>query len=274
MNVLKRCHFQLKGGAKFDELRTSLQDLVDCLITICPNQTAIHMSLLGDAAGSSQIMDLETMRNIYEEEANRRREKGQSYQEYELVKDVAGFKARVQTLTEKRAHLLEERLRNKENPGAFLLSNGSVRFWNKRDVRYGEDRWEFREGNSTLAINDKDQLIHYIVSVSSNLEAGVIFDKPTRSGSLTETVTESWIRKRRATSWPWQICLASATDPVLFESCHVLVFYGTSSICASVSYTNRLLILKDFKWTPYKKAKYLGPVCQRPYSHDLRGYLV
>lgn len=45
MNALNRCHFQLKGGAKFDALISQLVEYVDSLLKICSEvQAEVCMS--------------------------------------------------------------------------------------------------------------------------------------------------------------------------------------------------------------------------------------
>ena len=45
MNILKRCHFQLTGGAKFDLLISRIIEYVDCIFKMCSEAQAEVMSL-------------------------------------------------------------------------------------------------------------------------------------------------------------------------------------------------------------------------------------
>ena len=106
---------------------------------------------------------LQSVSKIYGEEAKRRRDKGQRHQGYELVQDVAGFKAEVQALSLKRARETARRKRSGLN-NAFLLS---ARFQKEQDLNYKARKWQFADGKSTLAVENKNHLIRYIVSGES-----------------------------------------------------------------------------------------------------------
>lgn len=104
---------------------------------------------------------LQSVGKVYGEEAIRRRTAGRRHQGYELVQEVADFKAEVYALKSKRARETAERKRAGSET-AFLLS---AQFWDIEDLDYRFDRWQFADGQSTLAIETKRSLVRYIVSV-------------------------------------------------------------------------------------------------------------
>ena len=102
------------------------------------------------------------MSKVYGEEADRKRKAGQRYSGYELIKDVANYKARVRSLASRRAQETERR-RSSINPKSFLLSN---QFLDEQDYEYGADRWKLMNGMSSLAIRKKAHAMYYIVGIA------------------------------------------------------------------------------------------------------------
>ena len=183
MNVMKRFHFQLRGGTKFDELCTLLSNQVDCLLKICPNPGPIHMSMLASVAERSHVAHLRTTSEVYGGEAERRRKSGQPYKDYELVKDVAEFKANVHALAEKRARRTAESSRIVMTPPAFLIGGGTARFWKEQEFEF---RWGYKTDKLTLATESKKLLFRYVVSAESPLRTGnAVSNRSNRSGRTT-----------------------------------------------------------------------------------------
>lgn len=113
-----------------------------------------------NVTGNKDPASLEILSKVYGEEADRRRKAGQSHQGYELVRDVASFKARVQALAAKRSEKAAERQRAKKY-APFLFS---ARFWGKDDFEIlNSSKNGFR-----LAVYKKECKTRYIVS--SHLE--------------------------------------------------------------------------------------------------------
>ena len=131
------------------------------------NVQKIERAMLKQVSDNDNPTNLENVSKIYGEEAERRRKAGQRHQGYELVKEAAEFKARVQALAAKRAQLAFERGQSRP-PKAFLLS---ASFLHEQDFRYGAQRWAFQNGDSTLAIDTKASLVRYIVSARKSLES-------------------------------------------------------------------------------------------------------
>ena len=99
---------------------------------------------------------------MYEQEAVDRKKAGQRYKGYELIKEVAGFKARVQHLAEKRAEETAKR-RASQWTNAFLLS---TYFLDEDDFRLSYPKWGKQESTLTLATVDRLDTLRYIVSIA------------------------------------------------------------------------------------------------------------
>ena len=99
---------------------------------------------------------------MYEQEAVDRKKAGQRYQGYELIKEVADFKARVQHLAEKRAVEMARR-RASQRTNAFLLSTC---FLNEDDFRFSFPEWGSQGSTLTLATVDRLDALRYIVSIA------------------------------------------------------------------------------------------------------------
>ena len=127
----------------------------------------IERAMLKQVSDNDNPTDLENVSKIYGEEAVRRRKTGQRHEGYELVKEAAEFKARVQALAAKRAQLAAQRAQSRLSK-AFLLS---ACFLDEQDFRYGVHRWAFQSGDSTLAVDNKASLLRYIVSTRKSLES-------------------------------------------------------------------------------------------------------
>lgn len=117
----------------------------------------IDRAMPNNVTGNKDPASLQLVSKVYGEEADRRREAGQSNQGYELIRDVASFKARVQALAAKRYEKVVERQRAKKF-APFLFS---ARFWNKDDFEiFNSSKNGFR-----LAVNKKECKARYIVSL-------------------------------------------------------------------------------------------------------------
>ena len=127
----------------------------------------IERAMLKQVSDNDNPTDLENVSKIYGEEAERRRKAGQRHQGYELVKEAAEFKARVQALATKRAQLAATRRQSRLSK-AFLLS---ARFLDEQDFLYNNPRWEFQNGDSTVAFDIKASLVRYIVSTPKLLKS-------------------------------------------------------------------------------------------------------
>ena len=102
---------------------------------------------------------------MYEQEAVERKRAGQRYRGYELIKEVANFKARVQHLAKKRAdETIKRRASQRTDP--FLLSTC---FLNMDEIRYSLPEWGLREGTLTLATVDRLDALRYIVSIAETV---------------------------------------------------------------------------------------------------------
>ena len=179
MNIINRCHFELKGGAKFDALVSRIIEYVDSLLKICSEAQAevyelsihrwdhlltpmqkIERALLNQISISDDSTQLMSMGKVYGEEAARKRKAGQRYSGYELIKDVANYKARIRSLAIQRSQETQKRQSSSTNAKSFLLSN---RFLDEQDYEYGADRWKFTNGRSSLAIKKQAHVMYYIV---------------------------------------------------------------------------------------------------------------
>ena len=108
---------------------------------------------------SSQLRDIG---RVYGDEAARKRKAGQRYSGYELIKDIANYKARVRSLALQRAQETEKR-QSSMNAKSFLLSN---RFLDEQDYEYGADRWRFMNGLASLAIKKQAHVMYYVVGAT------------------------------------------------------------------------------------------------------------
>ena len=106
--------------------------------------------------------DLRSISRVYEQEAVERKRAGQRYQGYELIKEVADFKARVQLLATQRAEETAKR-RASRRSNAFLLSR---KFLKMDEFQYRSPGRRPQESTLTLATADKLDALRYIVSVA------------------------------------------------------------------------------------------------------------
>ena len=99
---------------------------------------------------------LRSISEVYEQEVVKRKKAGQRYQGYELIKEVASFKARVQDLADRRAEEMFERSE------AFLLSTCflDVNEFKLEGKRFGEPP------TLNLASVDRLDALRYIVSIA------------------------------------------------------------------------------------------------------------
>ncbi len=115
-----------------------------------------------ELSSSDNPGDLKIISGVYEKEAVDRKRAGQRYQGYELVKEVADFKARVQHLAEERAEETAKR-RASQRTHAFLLSTD---FLDVEKFRFSVPKWRPQESTLTLATVDRLDVLRYIVSVA------------------------------------------------------------------------------------------------------------
>ena len=105
---------------------------------------------------------LRSISDVYKQEAVERKRAGQRYRGYELIKEVADFKARVQHLAEKRAEETAKR-KASQRTNAFLLSTAFLKI---EEFQYDiPESWD-PEGTLTLATVDRLDALRYIVSVA------------------------------------------------------------------------------------------------------------
>ena len=107
---------------------------------------------------------LNHLSKVYGEEADRRRHGGQRHRGYELIRDVADYKARVRSLATKRIQVTWERKKTSDDTTAFLLSS---RFWDAKHLRFGMNRWKFMNGKATMAIDVRKSNVYYLVTISN-----------------------------------------------------------------------------------------------------------
>ena len=99
---------------------------------------------------------LKSISEVYEQEAVKRKKAGKRYRGYDLIKEVASFKARVQDLADRRAG---ETIKRSE---AFLLSTCflDMNEFNLEGKRFGESP------TLNLASVDRLDALRYIVSIA------------------------------------------------------------------------------------------------------------
>ena len=102
---------------------------------------------------------------MYEQEAVERKRAGQRYQGYELIKEVADFKARVQHLAKRRAEETAKR-RVLQRSNAFLLSTC---FLDVDEFRYSFPERRPQKSTLTLATVDRLDTLRYIVSIAETV---------------------------------------------------------------------------------------------------------
>ena len=102
---------------------------------------------------------------MYEQEAVDRKKAGKRYQGYELIKEVAGFKARVQRLAERRAEETTRR-RALQQTDQFLLSTC---FLDVNEFKYDFGGWRSPRNTLTLASMDRLDALCYIVSIAETV---------------------------------------------------------------------------------------------------------
>ena len=120
----------------------------------------IERALLQQVAETEDITMLQGISTVYGEEAERGREKGQRHQGYDLVQEVAAFKAEIRALWLERAQETRKRKQSELN-NVFLLT---ARHLNEQDFACKPHNWAFADSTQTLAIETKSRLVRYIVS--------------------------------------------------------------------------------------------------------------
>lgn len=113
-------------------------------------------------AENNNVAILQQLSKIYGEEAEKRRRKGQRHQGYDLVREVADFKAEVQALSSKRAR---ETLKRKQSgmTNVFQLRANTL---DAQDLTYNYHRWQFADRRATLAFERSRELVHYVVRIT------------------------------------------------------------------------------------------------------------
>ena len=179
MNIVKRCHFKLRGEQKFAGLVERLKEFVENLLKMCSEVQAqvhrkpsertksltlgiqrIEKAILKQLSNSDNPDDLKSISRVYEQEVEDRKRAGKRYQGYELIKEVSDFKATVQHLAKKRAEETAKH-RNSRRSNAFLLS---TRFLELKEFRFDSPLWKPQESTLTLATVDKLDALRYVVS--------------------------------------------------------------------------------------------------------------
>ena len=125
----------------------------------------IEKALLKELSSNDNPDYLRSISKVYEQEAVHRKKAGQRYQGYELIKEVADFKARVQHLAEKRAEETAKR-RASQRTNAFLLSTD---FLDVEAFQFSIPKWKPQESTLTLATVDRLDVLRYIVSVTEKV---------------------------------------------------------------------------------------------------------
>lgn len=137
---------------------------------------------------------LRSVSEVYGEEAGRRRSTGQRHQGYDLVREVAGFKAEVRALSDERAQTTARR-KHSGRSNTFLLN---ARFWSSEELQYEVPRWEFAKGNSTLAVEKGPDLVRYIVSLAIPLSPA-LNKQPSKAMNTRFLLIDFLSRSGRAT---------------------------------------------------------------------------
>lgn len=114
-------------------------------------------------SGNRDAASLQIVSTVYGEEAERRRRAGQRHQGYELISEIAAFKARAQNLAAKRRQ--KEAQRRRANQMTSFLFSG--RFWEIEDFEFCQDIGQPRSANMKLAVDKKELSTRYIVSLES-----------------------------------------------------------------------------------------------------------
>ena len=122
----------------------------------------IENAILKELTSNDNPDHLISISKVYEQEAVDRKNAGQRYKGYELIKEVAGFKARIQRLADKRAEETAKR-RASQRTNAFLLSTC---FLNQDDFRFSYPERGSQESTLTLATVDRLDALRYIVSIA------------------------------------------------------------------------------------------------------------
>ena len=125
----------------------------------------IEKAILKQLSNSNNPDDLRSISRVYEQEAVERKRAGQRYQGYEMIKEVADFKARVQHLAEKRAEETAKR-RASQRTNAFLLSTD---FLDIEKFQFSIPKRTPQESTLTLATVDRLDALSYIVSVTETV---------------------------------------------------------------------------------------------------------
>ena len=193
MDMVMRCHFKLRGEKQFAALVERLKEFVDNLLKMCSEVQAqasrrpfglgisltlgtqrIENAILQELFGNDNPNHLRSISKVYEQEVVDRKKAGQRYQGYELIKEVAGFKARVQHLAEKRAEETAKR-RASQRTNPFLLSSS---FLDMDDFRLGYPEFEAGanpvnlwggENALSLATVDRLDALRYIVCIAETV---------------------------------------------------------------------------------------------------------
>ncbi len=179
----------------------------------------IENAILKQLSRSDNADDLKSISKVYEQEAVERKRAGQRYQGYELIKEVADFKAKVQHLAKKRAEETAKRrsfLRSDQRSNSFLLSTC---FLDVEDFRYSFPEWRPQESTLTVAIVDKLDALRYIVSIAEigcNTRLLILFG---RNGNRTGTVTVERTVTTKAIFLSLLIFLESRTGQQHSKSC-------------------------------------------------------
>ncbi|KAL8899021.1 MAG: hypothetical protein Q9207_006402 [Kuettlingeria erythrocarpa] len=163
MSIVQRCHFRLTGEEKFDRFVAKLRDFMDELWKTFSAAHAknIERSLLQQVAENNDIAVLKQISKIYGEEAGKRRKYGQRHQGYDLVRELADFKAEVQDLSLRRARDTLKRKLSGMTSHCLLSAN----ILDPQELTYNQPtqrNWPFADGNATLAVKKNGGTARYI----------------------------------------------------------------------------------------------------------------
>ncbi|KAL8759096.1 MAG: hypothetical protein Q9184_003721 [Pyrenodesmia sp. 2 TL-2023] len=160
MSIVQRCSFQLTGEEQFDRFVAKLREFMDDLWKICSETQAekIERALLQQVAENKDVATLQQVSKVYGEEAGKRRRRGVRHQGYDLVREVADFKAKVQALSSTRARETSKRQQS-GRPNPFLLRANRL---DAQDLTYQYPHWQFADGKATLAKKRNSELTRYV----------------------------------------------------------------------------------------------------------------
>ncbi|KAL6719728.1 hypothetical protein ACLMJK_001649 [Lecanora helva] len=165
MNILKRCHFELRGVDQFEALVERLKEFITTLRNICSEAQAMQIDrgLPGHISSNQDPDSLEVVSRVYDKEVKERQKIGRDVEGTELIRDIAAFKARVQKLAKIRSNELKEG-KDLGRRKSFLLKGG---YLEQRDFEVVEDDTDFatsyaEDSSISLALSTREHKICYV----------------------------------------------------------------------------------------------------------------